>query len=147
MFWKWFWKILTFLLVLTIFVGGGIAIYRTGYIHGVSTGSLTAEGGREITPPGIIPHPGLYYRPYRRPLLMFPVFGLFFGFILLVFLFGGIGRLVRYGMWKSAGMPYPKDWRKYHPSHYWGHHPWVWDKAPPEDERSGQDESESESDG
>jgi len=31
MFWKWFWKFLAFLLVLTIVVGGGAALYKAGF--------------------------------------------------------------------------------------------------------------------
>jgi hypothetical protein len=115
MFWKWFWKVLATLLLVAIFVGGGIAIYRAGYAQGVSTNLRMAEDGVPV-----MPDDGLYYRPYVGHRWFFPGFGLFFGLILLFLLFGSIGRLARYSFWQSKGMSYP---------HYWGsgwhkhHHP------------------------
>jgi hypothetical protein len=135
MFWKWIWKALAFLLVLAVIVGGGIAIYKAGYNHGISAGMWQAEGGGDVTPPQVLPQPGRYFKPYGRPLLMFPVFGLCFGFLLLMLLFGGVRRLIHYKIWKSAGMPYPKGvkgrgWGNVHGSHFWGPYPWAWDKSP-----------------
>lgn len=115
MFWKWFWKVLASLLVIAIFVGGGIAIYQAGYAQGVLTNLKVVEEGAPV-----VPYAGLYHWPLGLYRPFFPGLGLLLGFILMLTLFGVIGRLARYSHWKSKGMPYP---------HYWGpgwhrhHHP------------------------
>jgi hypothetical protein len=123
MFWKWLWKSLAFLLILAIFVGGGVAIYKAGYANGFTVGALESEGGGEITAPQVLPHHGYPYRSVSRPFLMFPVFGLCFSVFLLLAFFGGIRHLVYYKMWKSAGMPGQEEmgkyWHKAHRSPHW----------------------------
>jgi hypothetical protein len=116
MFWKWFWKVLALLLVVAIFVGASIAIYQAGYAQGVSANIRMSEDGAPA-----LPYTGLYYRPlgFYRP--FFPGLGLFFGFILMLTLFGAIGRMARYSHWKSKGMPDPRYWG--HGWHRWYPHP------------------------
>lgn len=113
MFWKWFWIVLALLLVVAIFVGGSIAIYQAGYAQGVSANIRIAEDGSPVAP-----YAGLYYRPFGFYRLFFPGLGLFFGFILILALFGAIGHLVRCIYWKSSGMPNPRyrspGWHRHH---------------------------------
>ena len=132
MFWKWFWKVIAILLVLAIFVGGGIAIYKIGFTHGAAADLWTSEEGGFIHPPG-----GHYFTPYARPRMFFPGFGLFLGFLLVMFLFGGIGRMIRHRYWRKQGMPpykgpYPTHcgpgWHKYHHP-FWGEGPWSRDQS------------------
>jgi hypothetical protein len=138
MFWKCLSKALVFLVILAIFVGGGFVLYKAGYARGVTTGAWLAEQGGEITPSQSVPQPGLIFKPYGRPVFMFPVFGLVFGVLLLVFAIGGFRHLAHYKIWKSAGMPSLKDWRpewhEHHRSGYWGPHSWATGKAPAEAE-------------
>ena len=134
MFWKWFWKGLAGLLILALFVGGGIAIYRIGFTHGVTAGLWDAAEGSQVLPPD-----GLHFSPYARPRVFFPGLGLFLGFILIVFIFGGIGRMIRYSCWRQAGQPYPPHWGPgWHNVH---HHPFTGQAPrpgdPPTDPDSG----------
>ena len=118
MFWKWFLKALVFLLVLAIFVGGGIAIYRTDYAQGANAAVWSAESGTEVAPPMMQAHPGSFTRIYGRPLVLLPFFSLFLGFLFLMVLIGGFHRYSHFKMWKSAGMPSPEvmqaHWQKNH---------------------------------
>ena len=123
MFWKWFLKALAFLLVLAIFVGGGIAIYRTGYAQGTNAAVWSAESGLDVTPPIVQSHPGSFTRIYGRPLVLLPFFSLFLGFLFLMVLIGGFRRYSHFKMWKSAGMPSPEamqaHWQKHHRNPFW----------------------------
>jgi hypothetical protein len=123
MFWKWFWKALAFLLVLAIFVGGGIAIYQAGFAQGANAAIWNAESGAEVTTPMVLPQPGSFTRMYGRPLVLLPFFSLFLGFLFLMVLFGGFRRYSHFKMWKSAGMPGAKGmqphWHKHHRGPYW----------------------------
>jgi hypothetical protein len=143
MFWKWLWKALAVLLVLAIFVGSGIAIYRAGYAQGVTTAVWTAEGEEGVHPPQGLPYADPYFRSYMRPRMFFPGFSLFLGFILLMFVFGGVGRLFRYKMWRSEGMPYPPHWRHGWHSH---HHRHDQNETSSQSESSKGDEPGSEAD-
>ena len=128
MFWKWFWRVTAILLILAVFVGGGIAIYRAGYAHGATTNLWTTEEGGDVLSQHSFPHDNLYFRPYARPRMFFPGFSLFMGFILVVFLFGGIGRMIRYSLWQGKGKPCPPHWgpgwHKYHHEHFEGEGPY-----------------------
>ena len=115
MFWKWFWKVLAMLLVIAIFMGGGFAIYQAGFAQGVSTSLRMVEEGAPATP-----YEGLYHRPFGIYRPFFPGLGLFLGLMLVLFLFGAIGRLFRYSFWRSKGMPYPHGWG---PGWHRYHHP------------------------
>jgi hypothetical protein len=143
MFWKWFWKALVVLLVLTIFVGSGIAIYRAGYAQGLTAAVWTAEGEEGVLPRQSLPYIDPHFRPYGRPRMFFPGFLLFFGFILLMFVLGGVGRMFRYKMWRSEGMPYSPDW-----GHGWHkhHHRHDWDEPSSKSKPSKGDEPGSEAD-
>ena len=55
-------------------------------------------------------------------------------------IFGGIGRLIRYKMWRSEGMPYPPHWS---PGWHKHHQPHYRDEAPSSDKPSKGDESGS----
>ena len=90
MFWKYFWKSIAVLLIIAMFVGGGYAVYRSGFSRGVVTGIEMSEDGGEAAMKPYVPHMDSYYRPYRRPSMLFPIFGLVFGFFLLMSIFGGI---------------------------------------------------------
>ncbi len=138
MFWNWLWKVLAILLVLAIFVGGGIMLYRAGYAQGITAEAWTAEEGGDVLPRQVIPHADPYFKSYLRPRMFFPGFSLFFGFILLLVIFGGIGRLIHYKMWRSEGMPFPPHWS---PGWYKYHHPHDKGEAPSRDKPSKGDES------
>jgi hypothetical protein len=127
MFWKWLWKVLAILLVLALFIGGGAAIYRSGYAHGVT--AATWEAGEDGDTPSqqLIPHADPNFGLYARPRMFYPGFHLFLGFILLLFVFGGIGRLMHYSMWRSKEMPYPHHWG---PGWHKYHHPRYRDETP-----------------
>lgn len=158
MFWKWLWKTLAFLLVLAIFVGGGIAIYKAGFVHGVNIGGWETEGGSGIIEPPAFTHPGYNLRSYSRPFLMFPLFGLCFSAFLVLAFLGGIRHLVHYKMWRSAGMPGHEEidryWREVRRGPFWKGHYWKWTsnaKAKPdegEDPKDGipKDDSQTDSD-
>jgi len=78
---------------------------------------MVGDEGGDIKSLPIIPYSGQNIRPYGRP-VMFRGLGFIGGIILLMFFFGGIRHLIHYKIWKSAGMPYPKDrWE------YWAKHP------------------------
>jgi len=115
MFWKWFWKILALLMVMAIFVGGGIAIYQAGYAQGVLTNLKVVEEGAPV-----VPYTGLSHRPIGLYRPFFPGLAMFLGFILILTLFGAIGRMARYSYWKSKGVPYPRYWG---PGWHRVHHP------------------------
>jgi len=148
MFWKWFWKALALLLILTIFVGGGIAIYRAGYVQGANIAAWSGESGLEITAPKIAPHPGSFTMMYGRPIILLPFFSLFLGFLCLMALFGGVRRYTHYKMWKSAGMPGSENmqshWHKHHRGPFWGPPGYGWDK-PEKTEDSGDEPAQAES--
>jgi hypothetical protein len=137
MFWKWFWKALAILMVLAVFAAGGVLIYRAGYTSGAASALWEAAEGGEVPPDQLPPQTSPYYPPYYAPYpphrVFFPGLSLFLGFILLLFLFGGIGRLVRYSIWRSQGMPYPHHWG---PGWHKYHHPRHADEAGPGDEPS-----------
>ena len=143
MFWKYFWKSIAILLIIAIFVGGGYAVYRRGFSQGITTGMEMSEGDSEIDVHPYLPHLDHYYRPYKRPLMLFPFFGLAFGFFLLMFFFGGVRRLVQYKMWKSAGTPPDDEWRRgwhrHHRSPYWGPPPWKESKPGDESTETPED--------
>ena len=132
MFWKWFWKAFAFLLVLAIFVGGGISIYRAGYVQGANVAAWSTETGAAIPPTNVVPQPGSFTRLYARPLVLLPFFSLFLGFLFLMALFGGIRRYTHYKMWKSAGMPGPEGfqphWHNHHRGPFWGPPGYSWNK-------------------
>jgi hypothetical protein len=121
MFWKWLWKVVAILLVLAVFVGGGVAIYRSGYADGVTAAAWEVDVGEDAPTGRAFPFADPYYRSYARYRLFFPGFYLLLGFIMILFIFGGIGRMIRYSMWRYKGMPYPPHWEpgwhKYHHRH------------------------------
>ena len=127
MFWKWFWKASAILLILAVFVGGGIAIYRAAYVNGVTAAIWEAGEGVELPSQLFVPRADLSFRSFARYRLFNPGLGWFFGFLLVLFIFGGLGRLIRCNVWRSEGMPYPPHWgpgwHKYHHPHVDGEGP------------------------
>ena len=146
MFWKYFWKSIAVLLIIAMFVGGGYAVYRSGFSRGVVTGIEMSEDGGEADMKSFMPHMDSYYRPYRRSSLLFPIFGLVFGFFLLMSIFGGIRHLTHYRMWKSAGIPCDEEWGRSWHNHrrgpFWGPPPWQTPKPDAEVEPTDVDEPE-----
>ncbi len=141
MFWKWFWKSLAFLLILSIFVVGGIAIYRAGYTHGATEGLWTAEPGTNVPVP--------YQRPYHHPLFLLPFTGIFLFFIILLILTSGFRHLAHYHMWNPPGMPISEEnkrpWHSYHHSRY---RPGTcWGTKEPDQEKPGRDENSDDQEG
>lgn len=68
---------------------GGYALYQAGYQNGL------AETASEVV--------------VRGPHFFYPPFGIFFGFIFLLFLFGFISRLFFWGRWRR-GWYGPMPW-------------------------------------
>jgi hypothetical protein len=142
MFWKWIWKVLAILVILAIFVGGGLAIYKAGYANGVAAAYWEAQSSGEVPPQTLAPRagPGIWpYVPYRP---FFPGLSLFFGFVLLLFFFGGIGRLIRYSRWRSEELPNHPHWG---PGWHSFHHPHTRGAGPSRDQAPKKDESSDES--
>jgi len=155
MFWKWFWRFWVFLLIVGIFAGGGIAIYKAGYTYGYTTGIWAGDADADVVTPQFYAHPRILHGGYARPMMFFPFFGLLFGFFLLLVVIGGFRRLAYHKMWHSKTMnaegapPHSGYW--HHP--YWHHRdhrcgpPWNWDEKQKADavgktEESGEAESE-----
>jgi len=126
---KWFlWRGLAGVILISLLIGGGVAIHYVGWSRGYAMGQLAAEGEESATAP--------YWFGYRRPLgfapLMFGV-GLILKIGLLLLLFGAIARLFRFAVWGIAGGPMwggprARYLRRVH--RRWAHGPvppWCWD--------------------
>ena len=131
------WKVVLGILLLALLVGGGFALYRAGYAHGVMADVTFPDGSFE----GIAPFHRMPYgmRGYSGHMGFFPLGRLFFGGLIFFLLVGAIFRF--FGMrhyWAMHRMGYAGEdappWMRHHP--YWG-------KVNPEGEDDGKaDKSE-----
>jgi hypothetical protein len=116
MFRKWFWIALAFLFILSIFVLGGLVIYKAGYVLGITEDLRTAETGQGIS--------SSFFGSCGGFLLLLPFAGMFLFILFLLLLFGVFHRLAHYSTWKSAGKPTLEEirqrWSSVHPRF---HHP------------------------
>jgi hypothetical protein len=117
------------LLLVGLMIGGGVMAYRAGVVQGIAQApamaealSNAAESGQSLPVPGYgygyaYPHYGF------RPHFGFLPFGGIFGFILFIFLFFGLLRMVffRPWAWHYGHMHGRGPWKGYGP---WGTPPW-----------------------
>jgi len=147
----WFvWRALAALIIIGLLVGGGWAIYRTGWSQGYTNGQLAAateEGG-------VMPYPPYAFGYPRPPTALAPVLlglGLLGLFGLLVLPLLAIGKMISFharGMAGGPGGAFPgrkmADWSKEGPPtwirHWHRDHgrrpPWCWDWEEPADEQT-----------
>lgn len=115
-------RVITALVLVSLVIGGGFAVYRLGWTQGYEAGRSGGEDGETgMTLP--------YRLPLARPLLAF-------GLVLLgLAMVGKILRLVFWQSmatrWAAAGGPWMhRSWRAHWPRHHHGPMPpWCW--APP----------------
>jgi hypothetical protein len=122
-------RILLALVLVVVLVGGGMAVYRAGWVQGYQAGTLLSgnEGGEFV--PLVPQFRGQLYHPFM-PGFGFPFYGLCLsiGFIFLImFLIGGIfgpwGRRRwvghhHYGKWGYGPVPpWVKDWEEHQRKH------------------------------
>jgi len=116
------------LLLIGLLIAGGAMAYRAGVVQGIAQApevataiSNAAESGQGLP----IPAYGYGYPYYGfRPHFGFFPFGGIFGFILFIFLFFGLMRLLffRRWAWGYGHMHRHGHWKGYGP---WGPPPWV----------------------
>jgi hypothetical protein len=149
MFWKWLWRSLVLLIVLLIFVGGGITIYRAGYMHGVAVEVQITDTGGEYGFPQTHPYflsPIGFHHP--RPLLILMLFGMLLFLPILMIILGGVFRFSQYSSWKTAGGPGSEEIGRFRhrprPPHHW-HSPW-WESKPSDRNRPSEGPKEEDQD-
>ena len=126
-------RLIGILLLVGLMIGGGVMAYRTGVTHGIARApevaealSSAAESGQVAPVPGY----GYGYPGYR----MYPHFGFFpfsgiFGFILFIFLFFGLIRLIFFRPWGwHYGHMHGRGPWKGHGRH-WGGPPWAYGES------------------
>lgn len=122
-------RMLLAITLVIVLVGGGVAVYRTGWAQGYQAGTvISSDEGVESVP--LAPQfRGQLYRPFY-PGFGFPFFGLCLGIgfiFMIMFLIGGIfkpwGRRrwaghPRHGKWEHGPMPpWAKDWEEHQRKH------------------------------
>ena len=135
------WRLIGVLLLVGLMIGGGVMAYRAGVVHGIAQSpevasaiSSAAESGDGLPFPAY----GYGYPAYRmRPHFGFFPFGGIFGFILVLFLFFGLMRMIfRPWGWHYGHMHGRGPWRKH--GRYWGPPPW------PYEDKEGEAEADAE---
>jgi len=121
------WRLIGVLLLVGLIVGGGVMVYRAGVAHGIVQAPEVAEALSNAAESGqVLPVPayGYNYPSYRmRPHFSFFSFGGIFGFILFIFLFFGLMRLIfRPWGWNYGHMYGHGHWKGH--GRYWGPPPW-----------------------
>lgn len=144
MFWKWFWKGLSVLLALSIFVVGGFAIYKAGYINGTAEGMVTSIPVEQVIKPNLAFH--------HVTLLLLPLIGLFLLFVFPLILFAGFRHYACHWMGNPAHLSnleeLRKRWGKRHyrhpyPGHWWDDSDKNQEKSTtPEESKNEQEDSE-----
>ena len=123
------WRLIGVLLLIGLMIGGGVMAYRAGIAHGIAQApevasaiSNAAESGEGLPFPAY----GYGYPVHRmRPHFGFFPFGGIFGFILFIFLFFGLMRMIfRPWGWHYYGHMHGRGPWKGH-GRYWGPPPWV----------------------
>lgn len=120
-------RLVGILLLVGLMIGGGVMAYRVGVTQGIAQApvvaealSNAAESGQGLPAPGY----GYGYPVYgMRPHFGFFPFGGIFGFILFLFLFFGLLRLVFFRPWHYGPMHGRGPWKEY--GHPWGPPPWA----------------------
>lgn len=131
MYWKFCWKVLSFILISALFVAGGITIYKAGYAQGAVDGTSTLAVDTNIP----APYQWLYY----PSLLLLPFTGLLLLSIFMFVFFGGFRHHIRYHLGKSTSMPGPEEIKQYwHSIHHNYHRPRnCWNAKENDQEESG----------
>jgi hypothetical protein len=118
------------LLLVGLMIGGGMMAYRAGMVQGIAQAPAVAEALSNAAESGQgLPVPaygyGYRYPVYGlRPHFSFFPFGGIFGFILFIFLFFGLMRLIfRPWTWHYGPMHGRGPWKGY--GHPWGTPPWA----------------------
>jgi hypothetical protein len=134
----WFvWRALVALIIIGLLVGGGWAIYRTGWSQGYMTGQLAAAAEEAV----VIPYPPYAFGYPGRPVVLGGL-GLLVLFGLLVLPLLVIGKMARLHAGRMAGGPGKMaDWPKEGPPPWIRHWhrdrgrrpPWCWDWEEPAD--------------
>ena len=124
-------------------IGGGVMAYRAGVAQGIAQApevadalSSAAENGEGLP----IPAYGYGYPVYgMRPHFGFFPFGGIFGFILFIFLFFGLMRLIfRPWGWHYGHMHGRGPWKGY--GRHWGTPPWAYEDKEGEPEADAEKE-------
>jgi len=124
-------------------VGGGMAIYRTGYAQGVAT-EFDGDMSELASPWGY--YPGM--APYHGRHIGFFPFGGFLGFLLFLMVISFIGRMLFFRRWHMGYGPHHaawKYWREHPEAHKWGPPPWAkgWNSSDEEESPLEEDEAET----
>jgi len=132
------WRLIGVLLLIGLMIGGGVMAYRAGVVHGIAQApevasaiSNAAESGEGLP----FPTYGYGYPAHlMRPHFGFFPFGGIFGFILFLFLFFGLMRMVfRPWGWHYYGHMHGRGpWKGY--GRHWGPPPWTREGEEGEDE-------------
>ena len=124
-------RLIGVLLLVGLMIGGGVIAYRAGVTQGIAQSPAVATAISDAAQNGqALPVPAYGYRyGYGYPFWGFgPHFGFFpfgiFGFILIIFLFFGLMRLIffRPWAWHYGHMHGRGPWKGYGP---WGTPPWA----------------------
>ena len=139
------WKVVLGLVIVALLVGGGAALYRTGYAHGVMSDMTFedmpfARGDVE----GMMPYGGMYSGYYGRGHMGFFSLGrmLFGGFVFFII----VGGMFRFFGMRRYGMPPWAMHRMYHEGKGgpWMHHDHpYWGKMNPEGDDEEKEETEA----
>lgn len=125
-------RLIGILLLVGLMIGGGALAYRAGVSQGIAQAPVVAEALSNAAESGqVAPMPaygyGYGYPGYR----MHPHFGFFpfsgiFGFILFIFLFFGLMRMIfRPWGWHHAYMHGRGPWNKH--DRHWDGPPWAYE--------------------
>ena len=131
------------LLLVGLMIGGGAMAYRAGVAQGIAQAPAVAEALSNAAESGqSLPVPAYGYGyPYYgfRPHFGFFPFGGIFGFILFIFLFFGLMRMIffRRRAWHYGPVHGHGPWKGYGP---WGPPPWVREDEEEEAEAEKKDE-------
>lgn len=128
------WKVVLFLGLIALLVGGGAMLYRAGFSQGVMSDMTFPEGGFEQ----MMPYRGFGHGyGYGYGHMGFISLGrmLFTGFFFLM-IFGLFFRLI---MGRRFGPPWAYRMHPEGRGGPWGHHPY-WSKMPPEGEDADEEE-------
>lgn len=124
-------RLIGILLLVGLMIGGGAMVYRAGVAQGIAQApqvataiSNAAESGQALPVPGYGYGYGYPYYGIRPHFGFFP-FGGIFGFILFIFLFFGLMRLIFFRRWAwGYGRMHGRGPWKGHGGH-WGPPPWA----------------------
>lgn len=127
------WKVVMWIVIIALLLGGGFAIYRMGYAHGVVTDiSFDDVALDQSRFDYFMPHGGMYSdygSLYNRGHMGSFLFGrMFFGGLFFILIVGSVFRLfgMRRGYMHPRGMHYMKNNCTDAPP-WMHHHPWYKD--------------------